>query len=230
VLQENFATARRLYRKSRALYREINDKGGLATALAGLARSDCALGDYRAAQRHLHQALQLAAAIRFTPLIFSLLLIAAAVMRRTGRAERGLFLLAFIRAHPGADQKSRDEAARLLERDEPAAAEEFRRRALAEGRAADLTTMTEALLADLASPPAEAAPAPPAQAAEPLTDREQDVLRLIAQGMTNQEVADELVISVGTVKWYTSQIYGKLDVGNRTEAAARARDLGLLAA
>jgi LuxR family maltose regulon positive regulatory protein len=55
-------------------------------------------------------------------------------------------------------------------------------------------------------------------------------LRLIAQGMTNQEVADELVISVGTVKWYTSQIYGKLDVGNRTEAAARARDLGLLAA
>lgn len=65
---------------------------------------------------------------------------------------------------------------------------------------------------------------------EPLTDREQEVLELLAQGKTNREIADALVLSVNTVKWYNRQIYGKLGVGNREEAAARARELGLVEA
>ena len=64
---------------------------------------------------------------------------------------------------------------------------------------------------------------------EPLTSREVDVLQLMAEGYTNPEIAGELVITLGTVKWYASQIYGKLGVSNRTEAAARARELNLLA-
>jgi LuxR family maltose regulon positive regulatory protein len=54
------------------------------------------------------------------------------------------------------------------------------------------------------------------------------VLGLIAAGLTNQHITDELVISVGTVKFYTSQIYGKLAVNSRTQAVARARELGIL--
>jgi LuxR family maltose regulon positive regulatory protein len=62
---------------------------------------------------------------------------------------------------------------------------------------------------------------------EPLTDREVDVLALIAQGLTNQEIADHLVISVNTVKTHAKHIYDKLDVRNRAEATTRAieRDL-----
>jgi LuxR family maltose regulon positive regulatory protein len=63
---------------------------------------------------------------------------------------------------------------------------------------------------------------------EPLTSREQDVLQLMAVGLTNAEIAEELVIAAGTVKKHAANIYGKLDVSNRTEAAKKARDLDLL--
>ncbi|MGD8792905.1 MAG: response regulator transcription factor, partial [Anaerolineae bacterium] len=82
--------------------------------------------------------------------------------------------------------------------------------------------LTEPLLT---SPPAQA---PEQPLVEPLTDRELEVLRLIAQGYTNPEIADALVIALGTVKWYASQIFGKMGVSNRTEAAVRGRELGLL--
>lgn len=63
---------------------------------------------------------------------------------------------------------------------------------------------------------------------EPLSIREQEILTLVAAGLTNQEIADKLVISPETVKKHASNIYSKLGVSNRTEAAARARALDLL--
>ena len=70
----------------------------------------------------------------------------------------------------------------------------------------------------------------PAQAAlpEPLTPREEEVLGLMAAGLTNREIAEQLVVSPETVKKHTSNIYGKLGVSKRTEAVARARELDLL--
>ena len=63
---------------------------------------------------------------------------------------------------------------------------------------------------------------------ESLSERELEVLRLIAQGATNHEIAEQLVITVGTVKSHINHILGKLGSHNRTEAVARARGLGLL--
>jgi LuxR family maltose regulon positive regulatory protein len=63
---------------------------------------------------------------------------------------------------------------------------------------------------------------------EPLTEREEEILELLAQGKTNQEIADALVLAVGTVKKHLNNVYGKLNVHSRTAAVARARDLGLL--
>ncbi len=66
---------------------------------------------------------------------------------------------------------------------------------------------------------------------EPLTEREVPVLRLIAEGATNREIAeiaDELVLTVNTVKRHISNIFGNLEVSNRTQAIARARELKLL--
>ena len=64
--------------------------------------------------------------------------------------------------------------------------------------------------------------------AEPLTEREAEILRVISVGMTNQEIADQFVISVATVKRHITNVYGKLGVSNRTQATARANDLNLL--
>lgn len=63
---------------------------------------------------------------------------------------------------------------------------------------------------------------------EPLSERELEVLDLVARGLTNKEIAQHLYISVTTVKWHTSNIYGKLGVANRMQAAAKARALGIL--
>jgi LuxR family maltose regulon positive regulatory protein len=63
---------------------------------------------------------------------------------------------------------------------------------------------------------------------EPLTPREHEVLELLAAGLTNREIAEQLVISSETVKKHVGNISAKLGAGNRTEAAARARELDLL--
>ena len=63
---------------------------------------------------------------------------------------------------------------------------------------------------------------------EPLTERELDVLRLLADGLSNQAIADRLVVALGTIKAHTASLYRKLDVISRTQAVARARELGLL--
>jgi LuxR family maltose regulon positive regulatory protein len=63
---------------------------------------------------------------------------------------------------------------------------------------------------------------------ESLSQRQLEVLRLVAQGATNREIAEQLVITVGTVKSHLNHILRKLDAHNRTEAVARARALGLL--
>jgi LuxR family maltose regulon positive regulatory protein len=63
---------------------------------------------------------------------------------------------------------------------------------------------------------------------EPLSQRELEVLHLIALGRTNKEIAQQLIVAPGTVKAHTASIYRKLDVANRTEAVARARQLGIL--
>jgi LuxR family maltose regulon positive regulatory protein len=63
---------------------------------------------------------------------------------------------------------------------------------------------------------------------EPLSERERDVLRLIAQGMTNQQIAAALVVAPSTVQTHVKHLYSKLHVHSRTQAVARARETGLI--
>jgi LuxR family maltose regulon positive regulatory protein len=78
-----------------------------------------------------------------------------------------------------------------------------------------------------AAPRKRAAATPPGLA-EPLTVRELEVLRLLATGRSNQRIAHDLVVALDTVKKHVTHVLGKLGAANRTEAVARARQLGLL--
>ncbi len=63
---------------------------------------------------------------------------------------------------------------------------------------------------------------------ETLTPRELEILRLLAQGHSNQAIAEELIVAIGTVKRHVNSIFGKLQVRSRLEAVAQARALGLV--
>jgi LuxR family maltose regulon positive regulatory protein len=63
---------------------------------------------------------------------------------------------------------------------------------------------------------------------KPLNKREMEIIRLIADGCSNKEIAQKLYISVRTVKYYTTSIYTKLEVNGRAQAAVKAKDLGIL--
>jgi LuxR family transcriptional regulator, maltose regulon positive regulatory protein len=76
--------------------------------------------------------------------------------------------------------------------------------------------------------PGTAAAVVPAGLAEPLTSRERQVLGLLAGGQANRDIADELVVTLDTVKRHVSHILAKLGAANRTEAVARARELNLI--
>jgi LuxR family transcriptional regulator, maltose regulon positive regulatory protein len=69
---------------------------------------------------------------------------------------------------------------------------------------------------------------PSAGLPEPLSEREREVLQLIAAGKTNRQIASELFVGVGTVKTPLNHLYRKLDAHSRTQAVARARDLDLI--
>lgn len=73
-----------------------------------------------------------------------------------------------------------------------------------------------------------APPARPAELAEPLSERELEVLRLVAEGLSNKEIGQRLSLAEGTVKNYVTNVLQKIDARDRTQAALRAKDLGLI--
>src|SRR5579862_750654 len=67
-----------------------------------------------------------------------------------------------------------------------------------------------------------------AQSVVPLSQRERDIVALLAENLSDQEIADRLILAYSTVKWYNRQIFNKFGVENRQQAVERALSLGLL--
>lgn len=233
ALREGDVTeAGQMFDRARTIYDEIGDRGGLAATLHGLGVAAAARGERHDAARALAQALRIAREIAFAPRLLAITLDAADLLRpvQPGLADEALLLAA---QHPAAERETRARARQLASTPGPRAGQEPPRR----DAGSDLFSIVDRLLAALAVmsdlPNDDQGGRVPASGphqllADPLTERELAVLRLMAAGHSNQQIADELFLAVSTVKWYAGQIFGKLAVRNRTGAVARARELGIL--
>jgi predicted ATPase/DNA-binding CsgD family transcriptional regulator len=229
--QGEYAQAGGYFQQGEAIYREINDKGGLAASLHGLAQVSAAQGDLHAAQKGYHRALQIASRIQYYSLATAILIGIARLYIQAGDADGGIEILSTVENHVASEFETRELARRMridVQEKHPAGLSGGEKLHEGEENLGELISrlivqfpMME-LEAEVGAPPVEQ------PLIDPLTGRELEVLQLIARGLTNQEIAETLVISTGTAKWYTSQIYSKLGVRKRTQAVALARELGLL--
>jgi LuxR family maltose regulon positive regulatory protein len=190
------------------------------------------------AWQQLQWALRLAANIDFVPALFGVLLRFGEWHSRFGRMEAGASLLHWITRQEASPVKVKEQAQQELERMKTPSI-----RIATAAHAAPTLTLNR-VVADLLLHPTP--PIPPEvpmtpvpssltpllatnqSLVEPLTERELEILHLIAEGHTNHAIADKLILSPGTVKWYSSEIYGKLGVASRMQAVVEARRLKLL--
>ena len=247
LLQSDPERARAQFGQSLAIYREIGDRGGEATALHGLGMAAVAAGAIDVAAQNLHEALQIATTIGYAPRVHAILAGVAELFLLIEEPLQAAGLLVPILRDPASDRETCDRARTLLSRCTALLSPEQVAAATRGAQAIDLPAVFAALqlasggaaMPPTAGPGIASLPAPRrrlspgAQTAqpllEPLTERELVVLRLIAAGQSNQQIAAQLILAPGTVKWYASQIFGKLDVHSRTQAIVRARELGYLA-
>lgn len=231
--QGNLAAARRHYEESYAVRARFNDPEGMALALNYLGEIHAQQQDFAAAAACFQRSLDLYREIDDRGGLAAALagLGQTALRQQQFTAAREYLAQALTLAAeigymallPGL----RPWIERLLRQLNavPAASLE----AVAAGEAEAITAVVAQLQAPIPDLPTAASPTHPNETlVEPLTERELEVLAAIGAGLSNQEIADRLVLSIGTVKWYCGQIYGKLGVSTRTQAIARARELGLL--
>jgi predicted ATPase/DNA-binding CsgD family transcriptional regulator/transcriptional regulator with XRE-family HTH domain len=241
LAQGETAEARYLCAESIEVFRELGDCWSLGLSLIAAAQVADADADPRAARRAYLEAAQLARDTSLVPIALDAALGIAALLARAGRTNAALELLAQIRAHAATDHQTRVRAGTLFSQltgRDPSTAPQ-----LAPSRPLDeLLAENERLLAGLESfspTPIHLTSSGDSQAltgsgvyipmtGETLTPREVDVLRLLANGASNPQIAERLVISLHTVKTHVAHILAKLSVTSRAEAMLRARELGIL--
>lgn len=226
LLEGDNAEARQYYEQARTIYHHRGDHVGLAAALEGMGDSALALGYYGEARRYLREALQLSSQ-HMVSRTLSIFVGIGELFLQTGKRARGIELLAFALHHPAGEQDTKDRAQQLLTRYH--ATTEAAQQTSPE---VDFKAVTTALLDELLIVEDRSltrhTPHTGETLIEPLSERELAVLTLIADGLSNREIAGKIYLSVATVKWYLTHIYSKLGVQSRTLAILRARQLNLL--
>ncbi len=229
--RNQFEKCKQYAQKSHDLFRHFGSFWGISMSLMLMGDATIGYKAYDEARRYTAQGLQMPFEFR-SPIInfYSLyhLALAIQIWEEEGHLEKAYELIGLLDQHhqkAPLTQKHHFSFRYLskLEGDLPprlAAAVE-------RGRLADIETMVKAIIAEFSQSVASE-PAALQNQPETLTERELEVLRLIAAGFSNPAIAQKLIISVGTVKAHTSSIYGKLGVNNRVQAITEAKVLGLL--
>jgi predicted ATPase/DNA-binding CsgD family transcriptional regulator len=227
ILLGEYSDAKRCLEQCLQLLAAIGTVGSMAEAHWELGYVLVCLKDYPGAAYQFHQSLKVLVdhggytvwQIEILPYIAEL---RAAQNNTAGAIE----LLALALHGPESAPRKRDIAEDILLRLQAQVAPSIFAAAQERGRKLELRTVIQQLMVELSKSAQAVLPKSPL--IYPLTERELEILHLIAGGFSNREIADQLVLAESTVKWYNNQIFSKLDAANRTQAVAHARTLGLL--
>ncbi len=224
LMDEDYVTARELVRQSLALMQGTFIGFASGAFLWGLLISLCGLGEYDALRREYHN---LPGYNRNAPGPATIgLATYSAVCAANNELEKAVECLALAYAQPKDASGWMEHWAllkRLRARLETELDEATFKAAWKRGEAWDLTAAIDELTALNQKHVIEQ------NLIDPLTERELDVLGLLAKGFSNRDIAAQLVLSIGTVKVHTRNIYSKLGVNSRTQAIIRGSELHLIA-
>lgn len=227
------ASALYRFERSLSLYRVISDKGGLVSALTGLATASIQLGQYESGRDAALEALEIAYQASIPGWIARVLCVISEMYLSINRRAQGAELLALVINSEYTSPETAVEAQKLIKR-HPFLGNSTR---LQDATPSEPDALFSAALQakhELPQLPLEDTPASAGGnqigLVDPLSERELEILQLLSDGLTNQEIADRLYIVLGTVKTHNYNIYSKLGVKNRTQAINRARELNLIAA
>jgi predicted ATPase/DNA-binding NarL/FixJ family response regulator len=229
TLAAKYDDAAQLFEDSKIAYDQLGDRGGSARVQSGLGTLAVATGKHGAAYHHLKGVLETATEMQFPAMTLDALEGIGELALKTQYQNEGEKLLKFVAAHESTDSRTR---ARLK-----AASNQADKTQSSPGSIDDHVTIAKNFLTQIhnelkeeitASLPQQQSTGTTQNLPEPLTEREIEILERIADGLPNQQIGDELFISLGTVKWYNNQIYTKLGVHNRTSAVVKARNLNII--
>jgi ATP/maltotriose-dependent transcriptional regulator MalT len=145
----------------------------------------------------------------------------ASMYQRIGRYEQAVRLLSLLLHHIDPAKPMPRPIKRQLDMLQSQVSAEVFHQAAHEAAQTSLNQLGRALLHELLDTSHQSA-APLPEGIEPLSERELEVLRLAADGLSNREIAERLVVTLGTVKKHLNNIFSKLDVKRRTQAIERA--------
>ena len=227
--EKHYQEALYLYRDQLALCKKVGDIAGMAFALSQIGIVLEAMGEPETLRQYLGDALKLSLEVRFEWVNWIVLLWAAEQLKAAqGQATQAVEIFASLRKHFGHWQTKRELIERHLATLQAELAPEVFAVAVKKGESRSLEAVADTLVELLLTPDQQASTASAHLLPEPLTEREQEVLRLIAAGLNNPQIAEQLVVAVGTVKSHTNRIFGKLGVSNRVQAVNRAKELHLI--
>lgn len=231
LLEGAYHEAKRVFMQTRDMNQNMHDRGGLANALLALGDVSIALDDLASACEYFDQALVLGVEISWTPFVLSTIASVGVLFMRTGNASQAGELLSRVQQHPASDLPTRTRAGVHLTQ------LQFQPKESQSTDVYKLVPTIQSMLHQLRDTSFEktSITAPSAHmstydvpALDQLSERELEVLRLLADGLSNDEIAARLIVVVGTVKAHNHNIFSKLGVKSRTQAVKRARELNLL--